>query len=214
MFYITDLTELEQEEMTMGLIQTWGTSDDERSARFPIDDFVGLEGHAVWRGIDIARPAEAIWPWLGQLRLAPYSYDWLDNGFHASPRHLLPDLPPIAVGDPFMVWPRVVHLVPAESLTFLCRSYRDLDKRYGGHNWFANLAQKPGYVGFNLDWVGGSYRLIRISAVHTRALVKLRWKCRDNILSGLSRRVFEIADFVMMRRQLLNIKGLAESYGQ
>jgi hypothetical protein len=193
-----------------GILRAWGSTERERAAPFPIDGFVD-GGRVVWRAVTIRQPPERIWSWLGQLRLAPYSYDWLDNGLHRSPRHLVPGLAPIAPGDPFMVWPRVVAVEPLQTITFLCRGYHELDTRYGGRNWFANLAQKPGYRLFNLDWVGGSYRLDPVSSTETRLIAKLRWQCRANRFRRLGTVLFQLADFVMMRRQLLNLKALAES---
>lgn len=190
---------------------TWGTTEHDRAARFPIDDFVGDDGATAWRAITIRATPDAVWPWLGQLRLAPYSYDWLDNGMHRSPRYVVPGLAPIAVGDPFMVWPRVVAVDPARALTFLCRSFAELDVRYGGANWFANVAQKPGYRACNLDWVGGTYRLVPVGSSESRLVVKMRWRCRANAFERPATTAFELADFVMMRRQLLNLKALAEA---
>jgi len=127
------------------------------------------------------------------------SHDWLDNGFQRSPHRLVEGLAPVAVGDPFMGWNRVVDVDAPRCVTFLCRSYAELEVPYGGRNWFANVAQKPGYRLFHLDWVGGSYRIEPVGPRETRLLVR-----------PLSELLFELADFVMMRRQLLNLKGLAE----
>lgn len=192
-------------------IRGWGTSFEDRNIVFPIDQFVEREGQTVFRAITINQSPEKIWPWLGQLRLSPYSYDWLDNGFHKSPRQLDPDLPPISVGDPFMVWPHVVDVKPFQSITFLCRSISDLSVRYGGKNWFANCAQKPGYLLFNLDWIGGTYLLQPVSPIQTRLIVKLQWDCRKNLLYLPSTRILELADFIMMRKQLLNLKYYSEN---
>jgi len=36
-------------------------------------------GTATERGVRVGAPAEAVWPWVAPVRLAPYSYDWIDN---------------------------------------------------------------------------------------------------------------------------------------
>ena len=45
-------------------------------------------------------PAERVWPWVTQIRLAPYAYDWIDNLGRRSPRELR-GLPEPRVGEPF-----------------------------------------------------------------------------------------------------------------
>jgi hypothetical protein len=78
----------------------WGVSEAETSRSYPCDDFVAAPTMQAWRGVRIEAPAEAIWPWVAQVRLAPYSYDWIDNRGRRSPRHLA-GLPEPAVGDKF-----------------------------------------------------------------------------------------------------------------
>ena len=46
-----------------------------------------------------ARP-EHVWPWVAQIRLAPYSYDWIDNLGRRSPQDLR-GLPEPVVGESF-----------------------------------------------------------------------------------------------------------------
>ncbi|MFG3299313.1 polyketide cyclase [Micromonospora chersina] len=46
---------------------------------YPGDDFVVSPTLQAWRGVQIEAPAAAVWPWLAQVRLAPYSYDWIDK---------------------------------------------------------------------------------------------------------------------------------------
>jgi len=41
-----------------------------------------------------------VWPWVAQVRLAPYSYDWIDNRGRRSPREL-GGLPEPRIGDRF-----------------------------------------------------------------------------------------------------------------
>jgi len=67
---------------------------------YPCDAFVAAPAVEAWRGVTVeATPAE-VWPWIVQVRLAPYSYDWIDNLGRRSPRDLL-RLDDPAVGDSF-----------------------------------------------------------------------------------------------------------------
>ena len=58
---------------------TWGTTEDERAAAYPVDDVLPDAEQWLFRGIDVAAPAALTFRWLCQLRAAPYSYDWIDN---------------------------------------------------------------------------------------------------------------------------------------
>ncbi len=68
--------------------------------RFPCDDVVTSPAIELWRGVTVLAPPERTWPRVRQLRVAPYSYDWLDNGGRRSPRALL-DVPEPSAGEPF-----------------------------------------------------------------------------------------------------------------
>lgn len=78
----------------------WGVRDSDTSRSYPCDDFVAAPTLQAWRGVRIHAPAAAVWPWLTQVRLAPYSYDWIDNLGRRSP-HELAGLPEPQVGDRF-----------------------------------------------------------------------------------------------------------------
>ena len=67
----------------------WGVSDSEVSRSYPCDEFIASPALQAWRGVRVAAPAEAVWPWVAQVRLAPYSYDWIDNRGRRSPRELV-----------------------------------------------------------------------------------------------------------------------------
>jgi hypothetical protein len=72
----------------------WGVTQPEVARRYPCDDLVRSPALQLWRGVTVQTSPGEVWPWLCQLRLAPYSYDWLDNLGHRSPRELR------GVGDP------------------------------------------------------------------------------------------------------------------
>ena len=78
----------------------WGVTDDEVASAFAADRLVPDPVLAAWRGVTVEAPAAAVWPWVGQIRVAPYSYDWVDNLGRRSPRRLL-GLDPPRAGEPF-----------------------------------------------------------------------------------------------------------------
>jgi hypothetical protein len=63
----------------------WGVSEDETRRRYPCDELVPDPVLQAWRGVPVSAPAAAVWPWVAQVRLAPYSYDWIDNRGRRSP---------------------------------------------------------------------------------------------------------------------------------
>lgn len=78
----------------------WGVSDAETTRPYPCDELVPAPTLQAWRGVSVAAPAAAVWPWVAQIRLAPYSYDWVDNLGRRSPQELV-GLPEPQVGDTF-----------------------------------------------------------------------------------------------------------------
>ena len=78
----------------------WGVSEAEVTRAYPCDGLVAAPVLQAWRGIRIEAPASAVWPWVAQIRLAPYSYDWIDNRGRRSPRRLA-GLPEPRAGDRF-----------------------------------------------------------------------------------------------------------------
>lgn len=78
----------------------WGVTDAEVARGYACDREVRMPSVQAWRGVTVRAPAAAVWPWVRQIRVAPYSYDWIDNGGRRSPAELL-DVPDPQVGDPF-----------------------------------------------------------------------------------------------------------------
>ena len=157
----------------------WGVSESETRRSYPCDDFAASPALEAWRGVDVGVPPEALWPWVAQVRAAPYAYDWIDNLGRRSPRKLL-GLPEPRVGDRFTTaggreLGRIVSVDPGRQLTGTIM---------GAYMSYVLVPQGQG----------------------TRLLLKVvsptpRWAA-----AGLS-----VGDLIMARRQLLNLKQLAES---
>ncbi|HEX4211985.1 MAG TPA: polyketide cyclase [Candidatus Dormibacteraeota bacterium] len=78
----------------------WGVSPPEVARHYPCDELVAEPVLQVWRGVTARAEAGHVWRWVAQIRLGPYSYDWIDNLGHRSPRQLR-DLPDPEPGEPF-----------------------------------------------------------------------------------------------------------------
>ncbi|HEY0644306.1 MAG TPA: hypothetical protein VGD39_12855 [Nocardioides sp.] len=78
----------------------WGVTEAEVQRHYGCDDFVSEPTLEAWRGVTVHADRTAVWARLRQVRVAPYSYDLVDNLGRRSPRELL-DLDDPAPGDPF-----------------------------------------------------------------------------------------------------------------
>jgi hypothetical protein len=172
------------------LSQTWGTEPQERQLPFPCDGFIPQPDAAVYRGVTIHAPREIIFRWLCQMRVAPYSYDWIDNCGRQSPRELIPGLDALEIGQDVMGIFNLVAFVPNRHFT---------------------MQTKPGTRAATVFGdVAGSYLIVVKSARTCRLLVKLVIQYPRGAIRRSLGIFFPWGDFVMMRRQLLNFKELAE----
>ena len=172
----------------MSIATTWGTTADERALSYPCDGFVRRVDAACWRGVSVRTDAATVFRWLCQLRVAPYSYDWIDNRGRRSPRILTPGLEQLEVGQRLMSIFELVAFEPDQHLTLRTR-------RFAPGVWPA---------------VAVSYVVRPAGPRATRLLAKLAFEVRPGVLGTLARSFLSWGDLVMMRRQLLNLKALAE----
>src|SRR6202161_2487915 len=99
----------------------WNVTVDEVAQRYPCDDFVPKPTLQVWRGVTVQTTPETLWRWVRQIRLAPYSYDWIDNLGRRPPQQLV-GLPEPVVGESFSTaatrpFGRILAVEPPEHLT-------------------------------------------------------------------------------------------------
>ncbi len=156
----------------------WGVTDAETSQEYPCDALVPNPAWQAWRGVTIEANADKVWPWITQIRLAPYAYDWIDNLGHRSPRELR-GLNEPKVGEPFTAT--------------------------AGHPVGRIVAIEPG-VHLTAKIMGVHMSYVLVDRDHTtRLLLK--------IAAGKGRRLgplLAVGDLVMARKQLLNLRDLAE----
>lgn len=175
----------------MSIFTNWGSTPEERKLPFTCDLLLKNSNDAYFRAVDINAPADIVYRWLAQMKVAPYSYDRLDNGGRQSPQQLTPGVRYLQLGDKMMTIFHVAHFIPDEEITLVMDVPPD---NYA--KWYV-----PTVI---------TYKLIAKDSAHTRVVVKYvaNW---PKTLLGLAERLFIIiADFIMMRRQLLNFKKLAE----
>jgi hypothetical protein len=157
----------------------WGVTAAEVERRYPCDEFVASPVLQAWRGVTVDAPRERVWPWVAQIRLAPYSYDWLDNLGRRSPQDIR-GLPDPEVGENFTA--------------------------VGGRPVGRTLSVQPGEaLTGRIMGVVMSYVLVPHDD-STRLLMKLVMGRRGRLYAS----ALSLGDLVMARRQLLNLKQLAE----
>ena len=131
-----------------------------------------------------------VFRWLCQLRAAPYSYDWIDNFGRTSPPRFTPGLERLEVGQRVMTFFELVEFEPDRHLTVMTPPTA-------------------------LDGVFGRFAVSYVvrprDETHARLVVKLRVRYARRWLGWAARWVLPWGDLVMMRKQLLTLKRLAEA---
>jgi hypothetical protein len=165
--------------------QFWNATAAERVADYPAHRYAITPYRPFIRAVDVAAPPAVVFRWLCQLKVAPYSYDWLDNGGRRSPRELTPGAENLAVGQRLMV-ARIVEF--------------DRDRHLTGVSLPAATAMFGAMsLTYQVTATAGGCRLVGCLDVTARSWAG---RLRTDLLG--------VGDLVMMRRQLLNLKGLAE----
>ncbi len=157
---------------------------------FPCDRFLTRFDAAYYRGVTIEARPEFVFRWLCQLRVAPYSYDWIDNFGHRSPRSLTPGVDELSIRQTIMIGFELVEFERNRHLTIRSRGDASFRRVFGD--------------------IAASYLILPQAADGSRLLVKLLVRYPSGVVGWFMRSLLPWGDMIMMRRQLLNFKSLAE----
>ncbi len=179
----------------LSIRETWGTNPQERQLRFPCDSLISQPDTTLYRGVTINTTPETVFRWLCQLRAAPYSYDWIDNRGRQSPRELTAGLEQLARGQDVMSIFKLIAFEQGRHLTIRLKPRSSASRTFGD--------------------IGVSYLVVPLNGAppvnRCRLLVKLIAKYPSGMKGKLLRTLLPWGDLIMMRRQLLNLKQLAEA---
>lgn len=170
----------------------WGITPEEKNYEFPCDQVNDPPHTLYYRGITVKASAERLFSWLCQMRVAPYSYDWLDNLGRRSPRKLTPGMTQLASGQVFMTGFELVDFEPNLHITI--RS-RDL----------------PIWM-FIFGDIAITYMIVSRTQNHCRLLVKMRVAYpKGPVMKSIMRLLLPPGDTFMMYKQLRTFRELAET---
>lgn len=158
----------------------WGASAEERSTQLACDCLLPAASLRMHRAISVHAPITLVFLWLCQLKLAPYSYDLLDNFGRKSPQQLAYGLDRLEVGQRFMT---IFSLV----------SFR--------RDAHITLRSRRVAVTYAVSAQGSATRLL-VRVIFDPPGARLGTMLLGNALA--------LGDLLMMRKQLLTLKALAE----
>lgn len=169
----------------VGPFGTWGAVlPSDLSRPLACDGWLDEPHQVLHRAAVSAAPADRLFRWVGQLRVAPYSYDWVDNLGRRSPPHLL-GLDPPEPGERINAIFRVIEVEDGRSITM----------RFAA-DWFGEVV----CTYLVEPWDGGS-----------RVLVRFAVRYGDGLAASMMSWLLPAGDLVMMRRQVLNLAARAQS---
>jgi hypothetical protein len=171
-------------------VKKWGVRLTEITNRiWPADPEPFCSAEETWyRRMTVNTSAARVFRWLCQLRVAPYSYDWLDNFGRPSPGHLIAGLEKLRTGQRVMTIFRLADFLPNQFLV--------LEFLPSGRSPFGPLRI--------------TY-LCRAEGAERTRLLRVRVNYASNSLRPLMRTFLPTGDLIMMRKQLLRLKALAET---
>jgi hypothetical protein len=158
----------------------WGAIAGECAMELPCDALLPDAPVRLHRAVSIQAPTSVVFRWLCQLKLAPYSYDLIDNFGRRSPRRLTPGAEHLRVGQRFMSIFSLASFAEDEHIT---------------------LRSRRTAVTYAVLCNGGKTRLL------ARVLFD---PPGGRLGAALTGRALAVGDLAMMRKQLLTLKTLSQ----
>jgi hypothetical protein len=180
---------------------TWGSTAEERQMAFPCDRYIENSDDVYFRAINVEAPASLLWRWLCQLKVASYSYDFLDRleriffqgqeriTSPASPLNLTPGLEILAPDQRFMGVFKLVEFETNRHLIMMMDAQKAI-KIFGD--------------------VVASYVVNPTTENTCRLILKGHVCYPKNIYGAWMRYALPWGDLLMMRKQFMRLKHLAE----
>ncbi len=139
------------------------------------------------------------------LRVAPYSYDWLDNFGRQSPRQLTPGIERLSPGQRIFFMFRVAEFVENEQITIVesVVENEQLTLRSAVFEW---VFGKVALTYMVVPRSASSCRIVTKCIVHD----PLTFSARRIFFANMRRDYYPIAELPLMQRQLRTFKRLAE----
>jgi len=188
--------------MERGIAYTWGSTPEERLMSFPCDSYMNSSDEAYFRAIDVNAPIEILFRWLCQLKVGSYSYDWLDHleriffkvtesiPDRPSPEQLLLGVETLAITQRVMGIFKLVEFEQNRHLTIVLDDKQAI-------SIFGDIA--------------ASYVLVPMTPNTCRLILKGHIRYPRNPFWSWIRWVMPWGDLLMMRKQFLRLKNLAQS---
>lgn len=178
----------------MRTVEGWNVTEAELAAPHPASAHVPPGGRRFLRAVDVDADPATVFRWLCQLKVAPYSYDLVDNLGRRSPRTLTPGADDLAIGQKFLIGP-LVDFERDHHLVFVASP--------AGERVF-------GPVAMSYEVVPGLAARSRLVAEVAVGPPRGRARGPTRAADRLWQSFLGAGDLVMLRRQLLTLKALAE----
>ena len=156
-----------------------------------LPDISNTDSRELLRRIEINAGAPDIFVWLNQLRIAPYSYDFIDNKSRKSPRYIIENLPPLKINTHYLL---SFHILEFEDNSFIaCRFCEPI-------NTPVSLYTRSLFL---------EYRIVK-QGDRSILWCKIKGYYKKDLSSRGFFIIFSAINKIMMNKQLNNIKKLSE----